>query len=124
MEDDDDSEEEEKKKKKKVNGPVLVVKRGAGLGWLSYPLLLGEQTFGRGDANHRLDDQYTSDLHATVKLVAPTGRSKVAKLTIRDEDTTNGTKVNGSKVVKGKYLALKSGDTVKMGATVLEVQGL
>ena len=65
MEDDDDSEEE---KKKKVNGPVLVVKRARA--WLLYPLLPGEQTFRRGDTNPR-NDQYTSDLHATVKLVAP-----------------------------------------------------
>jgi serine/threonine protein kinase len=111
----EDSDEEE--------ALALVVMKGAGVG-STYPLQPGEQTLGRGDASHTVDDKFASDMHATVKVAAPAGRSRVTKVSIRDEDTTNGTKVNGKKLNPGSFIALKSGDRVKIGATVLEVRGL
>ena len=104
-------------------GPMLVVKKGTDLG-STYPLRQGEQSFGRGEATHTIDDQFASELHATIKVMMPTGRSRATKLSICDEDTTNGTKVNGKKLSPGVFVALKGGDRIKIGATVLEVCGL
>ncbi|MCY7377534.1 MAG: FHA domain-containing protein, partial [Pyrinomonadaceae bacterium] len=64
-------------------------------------------TFGRGDADCRLDDEGLSRIHATVYRDGD-------NIWIVDENSTNGSFVNGEKV-GGSGTILKNGDTVKIG---------
>lgn len=64
-------------------------------------------TFGRGDADCRLDDQGLSRIHATVYRDGD-------NVWIVDENSTNGSFVNGEKV-RGSGTVLKNGDVIKIG---------
>jgi len=64
-------------------------------------------TFGRGDADCRLDDDGLSRIHATVYRDGD-------RIWIVDENSTNGSFVNGQKVT-GSGTILKNGDQIKIG---------
>lgn len=64
-------------------------------------------TFGRGDADCRLDDEGLSRIHAAVYRDG-------GNVWIVDENSTNGSFVNGEKV-RGSGTVLKNGDVVKIG---------
>jgi ribosomal protein S4 len=64
-------------------------------------------TFGRGDADCRIDDQGLSRIHATVYRDGD-------NVWIVDENSTNGSFVNGQKV-SGSGTILKNGDQIKIG---------
>jgi pSer/pThr/pTyr-binding forkhead associated (FHA) protein len=75
---------------------------------------LGEElTVGRADGCRiRLDDSFTSQLHARVF-------SRDGQFFVEDLGSTNGTFVNGSKI--GSPTPLRRGDRLKIGKTTLEV---
>jgi len=64
-------------------------------------------TFGRGDADYRLNDEGLSRIHATVYRDGE-------RVWIVDENSTNGSFVNGQKVT-GSGTILKNGDQIKIG---------
>ena len=64
-------------------------------------------TFGRGDADCRLDDDGLSRIHATVYRDGD-------NVWVVDENSTNGSFVNGQKV-GGSGTILKNGDQIKIG---------
>ena len=64
-------------------------------------------TFGRGEADCRLDDQGLSRVHAAVYRDGD-------NVWIVDENSTNGSFVNGEKV-RGSGTILKNGDRIKIG---------
>jgi len=73
-----------------------------------------EQTLGRAaGCQITLDDTYASQLHARVFV-------KDGTWFVEDLGSTNGTYVNSKRV--STPLALKRGDRVKIGATVLEAE--
>jgi len=76
--------------------------------------LAEEQTLGRAaGCQITLDDTYTSQLHARVF-------SKDGQWFVEDLGSTNGTYLNTKRV--SSPLALKRGDRIKIGATVLEAE--
>lgn len=124
MVEEEDKDEDEDEDEVLEEGPVIVVKEGRNRG-ASYPIREGDgNALGRGtDMDFVLLDQFASDWHATIKLTMPSGSSRDAKVSIRDEKTTNGTKLNGEKILSGRFKAVKSGDSLKIGTTVLELRG-
>lgn len=64
-------------------------------------------TFGRGDADYRLDDGGLSRVHATVYRDGD-------RVWVVDENSTNGSFVNGEPV-RGSGTILKNGDVIKIG---------
>ena len=72
-----------------------------------------ELTVGRADGCRiRLDDSFTSQLHARVF-------SRDGQFFVEDLGSTNGTFVNGSKITSPT--PLRRGDRLKIGKTTLEV---
>ena len=72
-----------------------------------------ELTVGRADGCRiRLDDSFTSQLHARVF-------SRDGQFFVEDLGSTNGTFVNGSKIASPT--PLRRGDRLKIGKTTLEV---
>ncbi len=79
------------------------------------PITRSRTTFGRGDADCRLDDNGLSRVHATVYRDG-------GNVWIVDENSTNGSFVNGEKV-PGSGTILKNGDKIKIGnETILKVR--
>lgn len=64
-------------------------------------------SFGRGDADYRIDDGGLSRVHATVYRDGD-------NVWVVDENSTNGTEVNGARV-GGSGTILKNGDKIKIG---------
>ena len=90
--------------------PSLSVTEGAAAGkTFAVPK---ELTIGRSDADITLDDDEISRRHAVVRRVG-------SDLEISDEDSSNGTYVNGQRVDGRRRLA--HGDTIRVGQTTLEV---
>jgi hypothetical protein len=84
-------------------------------------------TTGRGELSEvslQLDDEFVSDVHCSFRVVVTVdakGRQRVA-LGVKDERTTNGTKVNDTKLAKsGVWLPISAGDVVKIGKTKIQV---
>lgn len=72
-----------------------------------------ELTIGRADGCRiRLDDSFTSQLHARVF-------NRDGQFFVEDLGSTNGTFVNGSKITT--HTPLRRGDRLKIGKTTLEV---
>jgi pSer/pThr/pTyr-binding forkhead associated (FHA) protein len=67
----------------------------------------GRTSFGRGDVDNRIDDDGLSRLHATVYREGD-------NVWVVDENSTNGTFVNGSQV-QGSGTPLSDGDIVRIG---------
>jgi predicted component of type VI protein secretion system len=79
------------------------------------PLLSGEMTVGRGADNALVldqDDQSVSRHHAVITVDGPV-------VMIADRGSTNGVLVNGVRVERA---ALKPGDEVRLGKTVLTIE--
>jgi pSer/pThr/pTyr-binding forkhead associated (FHA) protein len=75
----------------------------------SYELTTTRTVMGRGpNANIRIDDEKASRKHASIVFVGDEFR-------IRDEGSSNGTFLNGSRVVE---YALRNGDEVLIGLTL------
>jgi hypothetical protein len=78
------------------------------------PLTGDRIVFGRADhVDEQLDDVYVSDEHAMVVRVEGDWR-------VRDLGSTNGTYLNGQKVVAPTSIA--AGDQIQLGKTRLEVR--
>ena len=76
--------------------------------------LAEEQTLGRAaGCQITLDDTYTSQLHARVF-------TKDGQWFVEDLGSTNGTYLNAKRV--SSPVPIKRGDTIKIGATVLEAE--
>jgi hypothetical protein len=67
----------------------------------------GRASFGRGDVDNRIDDDGLSRLHATVYREGD-------NVWVVDENSTNGTFVNGAQV-QGAGTPLRDGDIVRIG---------
>ncbi|HEX9796380.1 MAG TPA: FHA domain-containing protein [Anaerolineales bacterium] len=81
----------------------------------AYPIEPGETSFGRqAGCTYYLQDPQISRLHATLTLEADV-------LVVRDENSANGTFVNGQRIAEPTTLA--DGDTLRIGDTVLTVRG-
>jgi predicted component of type VI protein secretion system len=74
----------------------------------------GELVVGREDAGLTIDDEEISRRHAVL-------RASDGGIEIEDLGSTNGTYVNGARIQSATRLA--GGDTVKLGRSVLEVEG-
>ena len=95
-------------------GTRLTVVEPAALRGRSYDLG-DELTVGRAaGCQVTLDDNYVSQIHARVF-------TKDGTLYVEDLGSTNGTYLNSRKV--SGPLAMKSGDRLKIGSTVMEVKG-
>ena len=83
-----------------------------------FPLKNGQNTIGRKVSNPRAsivfddEDRYMSKLHATISVVNAGGK---VRLHLRDENSTNGTYINGKKVPIGSIVLLNPGTEFKMG---------
>lgn len=64
-------------------------------------------SFGRGDVDHRFDDEGLSRLHSTIYRDGD-------RIWIVDENSSNGTFVNGSRI-SGSGTPLVNGDNIKIG---------
>lgn len=75
----------------------------------------GRTTLGRGDVDHRFDDEGLSRLHASVYRDGD-------RIWIVDENSSNGTSVNGDQV-SGSGTPLRNGDSIQIGnRTALHVR--
>ncbi len=73
------------------------------------PIILGRA----GKANARVDDAYVSDEHAEIVIQGDAWQ-------LRDLGSTNGTFLNGAKVIQPQ--SLNAGDQVRIGKTRIEVR--
>lgn len=71
------------------------------------PIDNARTTFGRGDVDHRFDDESLSRVHASVYREGD-------RVWVIDENSSNGTFVNGSPVT-GSGTVLRNGDSVRIG---------
>lgn len=79
----------------------------------------GEFTIGRNDGNTlQLDDGVVSGQHACLTVVENEYMPEVLELTIRDLGSTNGTYVNGEKVLAKR---LKNQDVIRVGTNEFKV---
>ena len=79
----------------------------------TYPLQMGSTVIGRGDqANLRLPDVGISRRHARLDFDG-------AQVVLTDLGSTNGTYLNGTKVLGP--MVMQRGDKLKVGNTVLEL---
>ena len=93
--------------------PALVEKAGKNPG-AEYPIRKERITIGRHrDSDIFLEDLAVSRLHTTVM------RDASGQCVLRDENSANGTFVNGQKVMEH---VLRDGDEVQVGQTTLVFQ--
>jgi pSer/pThr/pTyr-binding forkhead associated (FHA) protein len=97
-------------------GARLVIRTAAGRPLdeaVAYPFDQGRLVIGRGaSADVRIPHLTVSAVHATLTLDG-------AEYTLVDQGSTNGTKVNGEPLVRGRRKALRDGDRIEIGAYVL-----
>ena len=80
----------------------------------TYDLTLDVNTIGRGPDNGiRIEDSTMSHHHATIQL---NGKEVI----LRDLNSTNGTRVNGQKIMESK---LVHGDIVRLGRVEMRFEG-
>ena len=97
-------------------GWALVVYAGANLGRV-FPLVQGENLLGRASqAAVSLLDEEVSRLHARLTLEGP---GEDAMLLLEDLDSTNGTFVNGTRLLRPQ--PVRAGDRIGIGAHVLKL---
>lgn len=95
-----------------ASGELVVVKSDTSPGLhitVRSPLVLGRSP----EADILLDDPYASDFHLRLGLTD-------GQVVVSDLGSTNGTYVNGRRVVTP--LTLRRGDAVQVGKTVMEVR--
>ena len=82
---------------------------------------------GRGEGTictYTLSDEYISDVHCSFRVVTSitTKGAQRVSLSVKDERTTNGTKVNGTRLARsGVWVPISAGDEVKVGRTRMKV---
>lgn len=87
----------------------LTVRAQGGTAEYRYEFDQGRIVIGRGaGADVRLPDAFVSENHAVVSLA---GRSYV----IQDDSSTNGTRVNGTRLVQSRAKVIRSGDAIQIG---------
>ncbi|MSR64473.1 MAG: FHA domain-containing protein [Verrucomicrobiae bacterium] len=80
----------------------------------TFDLALDTTTVGRGtDTTIRIEDSTISHHHANIQINGN-------EVTVRDMNSTNGTRVNGQKIMEAK---LTHGDTVRFGRIELRFEG-
>lgn len=92
--------------------PSLVMKEGP-LAGQRFPVA-AQVVLGRVDADLPFEDPLVSRRHALVRQVA-------GALEIEDLGSLNGTWVNGDRIAEARRL--RSGDVIRLGSVVLEVEG-
>ena len=104
--------EDEEATRVRVAGPRLVRTMG-GLKVGDEMQISGVVTIGRGQsATFRFNDAELSSVHAEFRLDA-------GLPIVTDLGSTNGTFVNGERIEANSTVALKEGDQIKVGTTVL-----
>jgi len=97
----------------RTTGAFLEVVSGDDVG-RRVPLVTGDNRIGRGPNNRlRLTDRTVSNQHAIVRM-AP------GQALLFDDSSTNGTYLNGQRVLQPRPLA--PGDRITVGRTVLQFQ--
>lgn len=81
-----------------------------------HPLKPGENVVGRLNADVFLSDPSVSRRHAVI-LVGPEG------VFVRDENSSNGTRMNNVRIAPGAESPLQPGETVQFGAVQLTLEG-
>ena len=77
--------------------------------------LVAKITIGREyDNNVMVDNKLASRHHAVIQKIRDA-------YFIKDENSTNGTFVNGRKIPEGKYVRLYAGDKITIGTTSLVI---
>ncbi len=77
--------------------------------------LTGKLVIGRDPACHIvIENKLVSWKHAMIQKIKD-------DYFVKDLESTNGTFVNGARVPEGKYVKLESGDKIKIGKTVLQL---
>jgi two-component system response regulator AtoC len=77
----------------------------------------GSLTIGRGESNAvRIDDPLASRAHACLHVQAGDGMS------FEDLGSVNGTRIKDQPIERGQRVAIRIGDTIQIGASVLIVQ--
>ncbi len=94
-------------------GAVFVEREGKAVG-TEYPLRKDRVTIGR----HRESDIFLGDL-AVSRLHTTVLRDPSGQLIVHDENSANGTFVNGQRITDH---VLREGDVVQIGSTVLVFQ--
>lgn len=93
--------------------PKLVV-TSEELAGKTFDLVLDSTTIGRGPDNDiRIEDPTVSHHHATILI---NGKDVI----LRDQNSTNGSRVNGHKIVEAK---LAHGDVVRLGRIEMRFEG-
>src|SRR5688500_11165295 len=94
-------------------GVRIVVRGGSSDAEVVYEFDQQRIVIGRGaGADVRIPQRTVSETHAVLRLEGTTW-------VVQDEGSTNGTRVNGTRVVAGRPKALRSGDTLELGGFVL-----
>jgi len=79
-----------------------------------FPFVIGREYFEGG---LQLDNKSVSRRHAIVELQS-------YGITITDENSSNGVKVAGKRLVPGERLVLKSGDDINIGGVMISVMDI
>ncbi len=91
----------------------VVLVRSEGQAGLSFPVndvvVLGRSA----EADVTIDDSYASDFHLRMS-------TRDGEVTVQDLGSTNGTYVNGRRITAP--IPLKTGDSVQVGKTIMEVR--
>ncbi|MEE2829175.1 MAG: GGDEF domain-containing protein [Myxococcota bacterium] len=99
--------------------PALLVQRGPTIGdWHLFADTPGPVTVGRGDeATFQIRDASVSRVHATFLVTTEEESESSSVVTVEDEGSTNGTRVNGRTVQQAT--PLEDGDLIRVGDVVL-----
>ena len=77
--------------------------------------LVAKISFGRDpDNNVEIDSKLASRHHCIIQKIRD-------EFFLKDENSTNGTFLNGNRIPPDKYVKLNSGDTVKIGSEELVI---
>jgi len=76
---------------------------------------------GSSDPDVVLADSFVSEVHVSVKTTAEVDGS-FKSMHVKDEGSTNGTRINGTKITKNKWVAVSQGDVIKVGQSELRVE--
>ena len=77
--------------------------------------LVAKMTIGRSpDCNIVIDNKLASRLHASIQKIKDV-------FFIKDENSTNGTFINGRRIPNDKYVKLNPGDRITVGSVNLDL---
>lgn len=85
---------------------------------LSFPLSKGESVVGRSAPGNKVDiDLTTVDPNRLVSRKHAIFEVSLGVISIRDNDSTNGTWLNGKKIKPGQKYPIKSSDEIRFGGS-------